>query len=66
MTVCLLAVVLWLVVSQLIAWMIAGPNAKRDDEMVELWRAVFLAPPLIALAILNKLEKWIKKCCGIS
>jgi hypothetical protein len=55
-----IAVVLfvWWLLSQLIAWMLKPEN---DDEAVETWAAVFLAPVAIAYVVVSMmLDKSVK------
>lgn len=44
----IICIVLWLVVSQVIAWMLCGKNAS-EDEVHEAWGAVALAIPLLIM-----------------
>jgi hypothetical protein len=55
-----IAVVLfiWWLISQLIAWILKPEN---DDEAVETWAAVFLAPVAIAYVVVSMmLDKSVK------
>jgi len=43
----LLALLLWIFGSQMLAWMIIGNKSNDDDHILDLWVAVFLLGILI-------------------
>lgn len=61
---CLAAVVVWMIVSQLIAWMIAGDD---PDGALDMWSAVFLLAPMgigyglvyVLTLVLRELDYWL-------
>lgn len=50
--------IIWIVFSQLIAWMFCGDKAN-PDQMVELWAAVFLLVPMGIMYGLIYLLNWL-------
>ena len=55
-------IVIWYFASQLIAWMIAGPD---EDKVMDMWVGVFLAPILLAMVMAafveQGLEMWMAR-----
>jgi hypothetical protein len=58
--VCVAALVLWMVLSQMIAWLISGPD---EEAVLETWFAVFMLVPMLSLYgliyVLSKMQHWM-------
>ncbi len=52
------AMLIWLVVSQMIAFMISGPDR---DEVLDSWMSVYLAPILLAILLVS----WLQMVCAM-
>lgn len=51
------AIVIWLIVSQVIAGLIAEPHTQ--EQVVTMWWVVFLAPILLAILLVS----WLQMLC---
>lgn len=52
---CIGGIIAWLIVSQIIAYIIT-PSPKQDDDVVDMWFYVFIAPVLFAMLILSWID----------